>query len=114
MMVSPSRTMAMADTLRSTVGRDAAVPRKRTVRDMGGEYKRPRYVLRPRAATCGRVCNRRLAYVNSPYPRRTRGALALRCAGGYITDATLTHDRFVANRADGAAFAPTVRRPRRQ
>ena len=31
--VSPSRTMVMAVTLRSTVGRDAEVPRNRTVRD---------------------------------------------------------------------------------
>src|SRR5579862_3121453 len=33
-MVSPSRTMAVEDTLRSTVGRDAAVPRKRSESDI--------------------------------------------------------------------------------
>src|SRR5690349_12931045 len=34
--VSPSRTTAIALTLRSTVGRAAEVPRKRTERDMAG------------------------------------------------------------------------------
>src|SRR5579862_4641652 len=33
-MVSPSRTMATEDTLRSTVGREAAVPRKRNESDI--------------------------------------------------------------------------------
>src|SRR3954453_7308489 len=36
--VSPSRITAMDETLRSTVGRDAEVPRKRRVSDMRAKY----------------------------------------------------------------------------
>src|ERR1700693_5719954 len=38
MSVSPSRITAREETLRSTVGREADVPRKRRVSDMGAKY----------------------------------------------------------------------------
>jgi hypothetical protein len=42
---------AVEETLRSTVGRDAAVPRKRTVSDMGAEYNGDRSSLGLRFAS---------------------------------------------------------------
>src|SRR5438045_2302488 len=54
MRVSPSRIRATDETLRSTVGRDADVPRKRSVSDMA-----PKYIVALPALGNG-VCHSRL------------------------------------------------------
>src|SRR5690349_11985732 len=56
---------AIDETLRSTVGRDAAVPRKRRVSDMGAEYSRA--AMRPVAGR-GRARSLRARPPLSPIP----------------------------------------------
>src|SRR5712671_5591592 len=71
MSVSPSRITAIDETLRSTVGRDADVPRKRRVSDMRAKYI---VALRPKGnAVCLSRCYSKTLYERVRCQREPEG-----------------------------------------